>query len=76
MAKFSMALKLIVAAVTMIVASSLRSSMMMSSGGVKKVAILGASGYTGAELMRSASNRALGSRCCRIMSTIMSYRRS
>jgi hypothetical protein len=71
-----MVLKLIVAAVMMIVASSLRSSMTMSSGGVKKVAILGASGYTGAELMRSASNRALGSRCCRIMSIIISYRRS
>lgn len=30
--------------------------MTMSAGGVKKVAILGASGYTGAELMRSDSN--------------------
>jgi hypothetical protein len=76
MAKFSMALRLIVAAVMMIVSSSLRSSMTMSSGGVKKVAILGASGYTGAELMRCASKRTLDSRRCRIMSIIISSRRS
>jgi hypothetical protein len=76
MAKFSMALRLIVAAVMMIVSSSLRSSMTMSSGGVKKVAILGASGYTGAELMRCASKLALDSRRCRIMSIKISSRRN
>lgn len=72
MAKFSMALKLIVAAAMMIVISSLRSSMKMSSGGVKKVAILGASGYTGAELMRSDSNSAFDNRYCRIILTLVS----
>lgn len=76
MVKFSMALKLIVAAVMMIVTSSLRSSMSMSSSGVKKVAILGASGYTGAELMRSGLNRAFDSLRCRIMSTVTTYKRS
>ena len=52
MTNFSAAMKAVIALVVVTLVSSLRSSMKMSVGGQKKVAILGASGYTGAELMR------------------------
>ena len=52
MKNFSVAMKAVIVLVVVTLASSLRSSMKMSVGGQKKVAILGASGYTGAELMR------------------------
>ena len=52
MRSFAVTMKAIVVLVVVSLASSLRSTMTMSTGSKKKVAILGASGYTGAELMR------------------------
>ena len=49
---FSVKMKAVVVLVVISLVSSLRSTMTMSAGSKKKVAILGASGYTGAELMR------------------------
>lgn len=52
MAIHPFATKAVVLFVLATVVSCLRSSLKMTIGGQKKVAILGASGYTGAELMR------------------------
>ena len=52
MTNFSVAMKAVIMLVITTLVSSLRTPMTMSVVGKKKVAILGASGYTGAELMR------------------------